>query len=828
MSDPPCQAGTVPQSRIRRYDLTLSALAKPAKLKNAYPPAAHCLLVAQPDERTRTLAAKLVDEGWKITWLAEPQYQDKPIHPDARFVAIDQIQLTSVEAALSSVDRVVLVLHILPITEDDSLTPQSASLDQLRLAFLLAKFNKQPLSALSKNARAAFVTVASLDGQWGMQGARVGSLAAGAIPGLLKTLSMESPDVFCRAIDLDPDYSPEQWSQRLLDEIHAADHGIVEVAWKGSERYGLTLSTELPSQVVDPMTDTVHVISGGARGITAKCIEALARRHRGGRYLLLGRTDITSPEPEWALGLSENALKQAAIAALKNIHQKITPKLIDRALNDIKSAREVRNVIERLKPLCQAVDYVSIDITQQADVHKLMAHPMLQGDESIALIHGAGSLSDRLIENKSLDDFERVFSAKVYGLDNLLKTIPSSRIARLWLFSSVAGLFGNIGQADYAMANELLNRIAARHLSLYRVCHVMSFNWGAWDAGMVTPQVKEIFEARNIPLISIEEGMDLFASSASSAPPPHGVFLAGAPTPLSPELRTIEAIHEPVEMTMDLTMLKDSSLIADHQIGDSIVWPLSFALGSAIHQLEAYFNGFDVEYVGSFRVLNGLLVDDAMPPSIHLRIQHSDHHRLDNNASVDVTLLTDGTRQRYQGHAIRLRHRSSPHHTSSTVVQSMTDAEDAQRLYASGVLFHRRGFQFLKQYKRLADGDLLCRFAFEPPTEHGLMVSHRGRRYCPLLFDAMLQAALCLVRQTEGEASLPMEIRNLRTKGRPEYDESPVYVLAHKLTSSVHESVVSLLATDRDGKLLASTEACVVKSQALAAKFQQNEFSEAE
>ena len=97
-----------------------------------------------------------------------------------------------------------------------------------------------------------------------------------------------------------------------------------------------------------------------------------------------------------------------------------------------------------------------------------------------ALIHGAGVLEDRLIVDKTPEQFARVFETKVVGLEILLDALEDDPLSYLILFSSVAARMGNRGQADYAMANEVLNKIAQKTALARPSCRVISFNWGPW------------------------------------------------------------------------------------------------------------------------------------------------------------------------------------------------------------------------------------------------------------------------------------------------------------------------------------------------------------
>src|SRR5205823_574264 len=122
------------------------------------------------------------------------------------------------------------------------------------------------------------------------------------------------------------------------------------------------------------------------------------------------------------------------------------------------------------------------------------------------LIHGAGVLADARIEDKSGEQFDRVYGTKVAGLRALLAAVAPEDLRALVLFSSSTGRFGRTGQVDYAVANEVLNKVARQQARRLPGCRVVSVNWGPWDGGMVTPALKKLFEQEGIGVIPLAEG----------------------------------------------------------------------------------------------------------------------------------------------------------------------------------------------------------------------------------------------------------------------------------------------------------------------------------
>jgi Flp pilus assembly protein CpaB len=109
-------------------------------------------------------------------------------------------------------------------------------------------------------------------------------------------------------------------------------------------------------------------------------------------------------------------------------------------------------------------------------------------------VHGAGVLADRLIAEQTDEQFDRIFNTKILGLRTLLEGLASDPLAILCMFSSVSARCGNNGQSTYAMANEILNKVAwAESRARGGKTLVKSLGWGPWEGGMVSPQLREHF-----------------------------------------------------------------------------------------------------------------------------------------------------------------------------------------------------------------------------------------------------------------------------------------------------------------------------------------------
>ncbi len=68
----------------------------------------------------------------------------------------------------------------------------------------------------------------------------------------------------------------------------------------------------------------------------------------------------------------------------------------------------------------------------------------------------------------------------------------------------------------YAAANEVLNKLAQREAHQRPRCRVLSVNWGPWEGGMVTPQLRRIFENEGVGLIPLEAGAEYLVREMST------------------------------------------------------------------------------------------------------------------------------------------------------------------------------------------------------------------------------------------------------------------------------------------------------------------------
>jgi len=378
----------------------------------------------------------------------------------------------------------------------------------LKDAFLLTKQVAPAILESASEGGALFATITRLDGAFGFKGRGVINPVQGGLAGLAKTASIEWNAVCCRAIDIAPDWKENRdlASAVVAELLNSNPSGPVEIGLGPDERLEFELeSAPYPEGKIDLNPGDVVVITGGARGVTAASALALAKYAKP-TLVLMGRSQQPAPEPEWLAAVNDESAVKKAILENEFVNLNASPMQIEQAYKKHTGNREIRKNLEKMRKAGATVLYYSVDVRDFDKVNSILDDVRSNHGPIAGVIHGAGSLEDRLIIDKSIEQFEKVFDTKVEGLNTLLEATKQDRLKYLVLFSSVTARIGNKGQVDYAMANEVLNKIAQQESTARPDCKVISINWGPWNGGMVCSALKRKFERNGIDLIPMDAG----------------------------------------------------------------------------------------------------------------------------------------------------------------------------------------------------------------------------------------------------------------------------------------------------------------------------------
>ncbi|HEX7312900.1 MAG TPA: SDR family NAD(P)-dependent oxidoreductase [Pyrinomonadaceae bacterium] len=309
------------------------------------------------------------------------------------------------------------------------------------------------------------------------------------LSGLLRTASLENPKLATKLIQVEHGENFRAWWEQVAAERgQPADEAV---RYAGRRRYVSELvEAEKPvSPARAPWKDGgVYLITGGAGGIGLLLSAEISSKSAAPVLILTGRSS-----------LSEERLAR----------------------------------LDELRRLGATVEYHQTDVTDADAVAEMIAKITGRYGTLDGVIHSAGLTDDSFILRKSVADFRRVLAPKVAGTVNLDSATQDLKLDLFILFSSVSGVFGNPGQADYAAANGFLDAFAERRNRSVeagtRHGRTLSVSWPLWEGGgmRLDEQTLRLLERETgvRPLKNEDAWQALY--DAVGSPEPHRVVLAG-------------------------------------------------------------------------------------------------------------------------------------------------------------------------------------------------------------------------------------------------------------------------------------------------------------
>ncbi|MFC7310642.1 SDR family NAD(P)-dependent oxidoreductase, partial [Streptomyces monticola] len=300
----------------------------------------------------------------------------------------------------------------------------------------------------------------------------VSDLAHSGVWGLIRSAQTENPDRLT-LVDLDPADTAVAPAGALPAAVAS---GEAQVAVRGSALSVPRLARTTPESGADgPRWDAGTVLVTGATGtLGAVLARHLVTEHGARRLLLLSRRGPDAP------GAAELRAELTGLGAE-----------VDVAACDVTDRRSLAGVLDAIPA----------------------EHPLT------AVVHTAGVLQDTTVGQLTAGQLEQVLRPKVDAAWHLHELTRDRELSAFVLYSSVAGLVGTAGQANYAAGNTFLDALAAHRRA--QGLPGTSLAWGLWgesstiSGGLDETDLRRLAQLGLLPLAT-QDAMSLFDAAPAT------------------------------------------------------------------------------------------------------------------------------------------------------------------------------------------------------------------------------------------------------------------------------------------------------------------------
>ncbi|MET8876584.1 type I polyketide synthase [Nocardia sp. NPDC004604] len=161
------------------------------------------------------------------------------------------------------------------------------------------------------------------------------------------------------------------------------------------------------------------------------------------------------------------------------------------------------------------------DVTDRDALRDLLSgipaeHPLT------GVVHTAGVLDDGTFRTLTSDQINRVFAPKADAAWYLHELTRDMKLSAFVMFSSIAGMIGSAGQANYAAANSFLDALAVQRRA--EGLPALALAWGPWQqdigmTGVLDRNAMNRLERLGLAPLERTDGLRLFDESLTTAAP---------------------------------------------------------------------------------------------------------------------------------------------------------------------------------------------------------------------------------------------------------------------------------------------------------------------
>jgi acyl transferase domain-containing protein/NAD(P)-dependent dehydrogenase (short-subunit alcohol dehydrogenase family) len=449
-------------------------------------------------------------------------------------VAVVAPLLDDAEKTLAAVDKIWAAyrpLHLFivtPFDEDAKTILKQDAWERRRLRGVMLPFLvcQRWFSHITDNKlveQASVAAATAMGGDFGLSG-RFAGVEGGAITGLVKALCIEfgwtTKWAFrTKVVDTPADEPADDVATALLRELRSLAP-VVEVGYSAGRRFviGVLHRPVRSAPQNTPTAGRPWIVTGGARGISAAIAGALGTRF-GVKLHLVG-TSHPNCDPAWRNLNAEGRQELRAQVSRQAIAEK---KLPAELWKQVEKAIEIDDTLRSLEAAGVHAVYHACDVSDRAGMARILEEIRRTDGTVEGIVHGAGVEIASRFTKKDAQLVSRTIAAKVDGAALLMELTRDDAPRYFFGFGSISGKWGSIGQADYALASDMLAKLIDWYRVQRPVCRAVCFHWQPWaDIGMAAREETRGGQMlQGLKLLPAAEGVQLFVEE----------LLAGAPEP---------------------------------------------------------------------------------------------------------------------------------------------------------------------------------------------------------------------------------------------------------------------------------------------------------
>ena len=645
------------------------------------------------------------------------------------------------------------------------------------------------------------VSATRLGGQHGYDTAGAVAPLGGAVVGFTKTYKRERPEALVKAVDFETGRNSTEIAGVLIAET-LRDPGAVEIGYKAGQRWTIALEQQpaadgQPGIQLDQ--NTVFLITGAAGSIVSAITSDLAAASGGTFYLLDLVPEPKPDDPDLKRFVSDkDGLKRELFGRIQARGERATPALVEKEMAALERALAAQTAIDAVRAAGGTPYYFSVNLTDADAVANVIREVRQRSGRIDVLLHAAGIERSHFLPDKDPHEFDLIFDVKCDGFFNLLHAIADMPLGATVAFSSIAGRFGNAGQADYSSANDLLCKITSSFRTTRPGTRGIAIDWTAWGGiGMATRgSIPKMMEIAGIDMLPPEAGIPLIRRELTAGgtrgeivvaqrlgvllnewDPTGGLDLAAvagtAPGPMIGRIASF-GVHSGVSLESELNP-SAQPFLHDHQIDGTSVLPGVMGIEAFAEAAACLLPGWQIEAIEdvSFLAPFKFYRNEGRTVTTHARLyekagviiadcQLTGSRLLPNQKEPQVTTHFTGR--------VRLAKNSPRSVATAPLGTPAGQVVDSDIIY--GVYFHGPAYRVLERawWNGIRIIGLLANKL--PPNHQPATLK---TLVAPRLIELCFQTAGLWELGVQGRMGLPQHVHEVRLDRSPELAEGRLY-----------------------------------------------------